>query len=206
MESNPVGFKALIALVWMSGAMVQDGVSALFRTPVWEVRLAAGRDAAANTAKDRQDILRLGEAGWKDGADGIWKPFFDLIRLRDVGGLSMVEWKFSEEAIDIMVARRRYALVDMKEAALLQTPGEIFIYLQMRVVWHRRLARLVVEMEDMRRVFSAPEMPAKRVLERVRRTAKRIESAFAMRMDVAFERDAMGDEIITIARREHRRP
>lgn len=166
--------KVLMGLFWIASPTLKDGVSVIFRAPLWEVTAASGFERMSGNGPVRDAIPRLKKETWCPMEDGVSGSLLEECRIVEAPEGPMVEWVLDPDVARIFAAPPQFALLDIRSLAALSTPAEIFLYIQLRRIWKRRVRRLVVGVEDIRRIFDRPDLERKRVMEKLRRTTARL--------------------------------
>lgn len=184
--------RVLLALFWMAAPSLKDGVMGIFRAPLWEVSAAAGCERMSGNAPVRRALPILAEETWRIRASGASTPIFQHVGLVEGGAGPLVEWVPDADVAVEFAAPARYALLDIRSLASLSTAVELFLYIHLRVIWRRRIRRIVVDMGDVERVCGTDGRPRKRTMENLRRTARRMSGFMGEDVHVFLPDDARG--------------
>jgi hypothetical protein len=177
--------KTFLALSWMASSTLRDGVTARFRAPLWEVTAAAGFERMSGNAPVREGVEALRDATWLPADMAEPRRLFDVVDITQDESRPFVEWIFEERLAQMFAAPSQYALLDIRDLAVLNTSVEVMLYIQMRHIWKRKYRRLALDEPTLRRLCDAPRHPYKRLVERVRRTKFRLEGVLGEEISIS---------------------
>lgn len=194
--TNARAQKVLMGLFWMASPALKDGVSAIFSVPLSEATAASGFERVSGNGPVRDAIPLLKTETWYPGIEDAPRPLLKVCRVVEAPTGPLVEWALDPDLARIFAAPPQFALLDIRSLAMLSTPAEIFLYIQLRRIWRRRVRRLVVGIDDLRRVYDMPDQERKRVTERLKRTVARLSDLMGEDIRISFGFGLPASEVI----------
>lgn len=192
--------RVLLGLIWISAPTLKNGVKGIFRAPIWEVTAASGleRVTGNKAVRDALEDIRTACLPVEGGCQNM-RVFHD-VRVMTTSGQVMVEWVFEPDVADMFISPSQYALLDIRDLAKLTTSAEIFLYIQLRRIWRRRVRRLVVSIDDLGDAYGTPGQERRRIVEKLKRTLTRLSGIFEedVRIAPASHHPGKRDDIVII--------
>jgi len=167
--------RVLFGLLWLSADVMRGGVQAVFRASLPEVRIACGYEGYCRDTPVIDGIAELRDETC-DIKNGEILKIFERICVCETGE-QVLEWVFTQEFIDLFVSPRTFAIASILDIANLKSGLDFFLYLQVRRVWKMRMKSAQLSLDDLAVAAGLSHQDtARRTLERVRRTAARLEA------------------------------
>jgi hypothetical protein len=191
----------LLAILWASNKNLTQGEMSRFRVPIVYLAVAAGMDRHHRYDGCRAAVKMLASevCQFQYGAE---MSVFIEIQSYHENGIEFVEWVFDPEFARIFQEPERFATMEIAEVCRLQSPLEIYLYRQMRLVWNMRRKSFTSGVVDlMAATGDDPEKGFRRLGEKSRRTFHRLAEMMGAQGQVStvFRRGSSRAEALTFS-------